>query len=39
VITQADGSIKVEFSRQGPQGQDADLNDRFTRFFNRRMGS
>ena len=39
VITQADGRIKVEFSRQGPQGQDADLNDRFTRFFNRRMGS
>jgi hypothetical protein len=39
VITQADGSTNVEFSRQGPKGQDADLNDRFTRFFNRRMGS
>ena len=39
VITQADGSTKVEFSRQGPKGQDADLNDRFTGFFNRRMGS
>jgi hypothetical protein len=38
VITQADGRIRVEFSSKGPKGQDPDLNDRFTRFYNRRMG-
>jgi len=38
VITQADGRIRVEFSSKGPKGQDADLSDRFTRFYNSRMG-
>ena len=38
VISQADGKIRVEFSSKGPKGQDPDLNDRFTRFYNRRMG-
>jgi hypothetical protein len=38
VITQADGKIRVEFSSKGPKDQDPDLNDRFTRFYNRRMG-
>jgi hypothetical protein len=38
VITQADGRTRVEFSSKGPKGQDPDLNDRFTRFYNRRMG-
>ena len=38
VISQADGKIRVEFSGKGPKGQDPDLNDRFTRFYNRRMG-
>jgi hypothetical protein len=38
VATQADGSIRVAFSSKGPKGQDADLNDRLTRAYNRRMG-
>jgi hypothetical protein len=38
VISQADGRTRVEFSSKGPKGQDPDLNDRFTRFYNRRMG-
>jgi len=38
VITQADGRTRVEFTSKGPKGQDPDLNDRFTRFYNRRMG-
>jgi len=38
VTTQADGRIRVEFSSKGPKGQDSDLNDRFTRYYNRRMG-
>ena len=38
VTTQADGKIRVEFSAKGPKGRDADLNDRFTHFYNRRMG-
>ena len=38
VTTQADGKIRMEFSSKGSKGQDADLNDRFTRFYNRRMG-
>ena len=37
-ITQADGRIRLEFSSKGPKGQDADLSDRFTSFYNRRMG-
>jgi hypothetical protein len=38
VISQADGKTRVEFTSKGPKGQDPDLNDRFTRFYNRRMG-
>jgi hypothetical protein len=38
VTTQADGRIRVEFSSKGANGQDVDLNDRFTRYYNRRMG-
>jgi hypothetical protein len=38
VISQADGKTRVDFSSKGPKGQDPDLNDRFTRFYNRRMG-
>jgi hypothetical protein len=38
VISQADGRTRVEFSSKGPKGQDPDLNDRFSRFYNRRMG-
>ena len=38
VTTQADGRIRVAFSSKSPKGEDADLNDRFTRFYNRRMG-
>ena len=38
VTTQADGRIRVAFSSKGAKGEDADLNDRFTRFYNRRMG-
>jgi hypothetical protein len=38
VIPQADGRTRVEFTSKGPKGQDPDLNDRFSRFYNRRMG-
>ena len=38
VISQADGKTRVEFSSKGPKGKDPDLNDRFTRFYNWRMG-
>jgi hypothetical protein len=38
VATQADGRVRVEFSSKGPKGADPDLNDRFTRFYNMRMG-
>jgi hypothetical protein len=38
VISQADGKTRVEFSSKGPKGADAGLNDRFTDFYNRRMG-
>lgn len=38
VISQADGKTRVEFSSKGSKGQDPDLNDRFARFYNRRMG-
>ena len=38
VISQADGRTRVEFTSKDPKGQDPDLNDRFTRFYNRRMG-
>lgn len=39
VISQADGRTRVEFSSKGPKGADGDLNERFTGFYNRRMGS
>ena len=38
VTTLSDGRMGVEFSSKGPKGQDADLNDRFTRYSNSRMG-
>jgi hypothetical protein len=38
VISQADGRTRVEFSSKGPKGQDPDLSERFTSFYNRRMG-
>ena len=38
VISQADGRTRVEFSSKGPKGADADLNERLTGFYNRRMG-
>lgn len=38
VITQADGRTRVEFTSKGPKGHDPDLNDRFTSYYNRRMG-
>jgi hypothetical protein len=38
VIGQADGKTRVEFSSKGPKGADAGLNERFTDFYNRRMG-
>jgi hypothetical protein len=38
VISQADGKTRVEFSSKGPKGADAGLNERFTDFYNRRMG-
>lgn len=38
VISQADGKTRVEFSSKGPKGQDPDLSERFTGFYNRRMG-
>jgi len=38
VISQADGKTRVEFSSKGPKGRDPDLNDQFTRAYNRRMG-
>jgi len=38
VISQADGKTRVEFSSKGPKGADAGLNERFTSYYNRRMG-
>jgi len=38
VISQADGRTRVEFSSKGPKGQDPDLSERFTGYYNRRMG-
>lgn len=39
VWTQADGSIRVEFTTRGPDGgEDADVNERLTYFYNRRRG-
>ena len=38
VMRQADGNIRVEFNTRGPKGEDADLNQQLTSFYNRRMG-
>ena len=38
VISQADGKTRVEFSSKGPKGADAGLNERFTSYYNSRMG-
>jgi hypothetical protein len=38
VISQADGRTRVEFSSKGPKGQDAGLSEKFTSFYNSRMG-
>jgi len=38
VMTQADGNIRVEFTTRRPDGEDADLNERLTHFYNRRRG-
>jgi len=39
VTPQADGSVRVEFSATGPSSsQDAGLQDRLTRAYQRRMG-
>jgi hypothetical protein len=38
VVTQADGSIRVAFTVTGQSSQDANLQDRLTRAYQRRMG-
>ena len=38
VATQADGSVRVEFSARGPQGGDANLANDISRAYDRRMG-
>jgi hypothetical protein len=38
VVTQADGSIRVGFTVSGQPAQDADLQNRLTQAYNRRMG-
>jgi len=39
IAKRTDGSTQVVFSGKGPdQGYNKELNDRFTRFYNRRMG-
>ena len=38
VMTQADGSIRVEISARGPQGGDARLANDISRAYDRRMG-
>ena len=38
VRTQADGSVRVEFSALGPQGSDPGLAGRVSRAYDRRMG-
>ena len=38
VRTQADGRVRVEFHSKGPKGEDTEVNERLTRFYNRRMG-
>jgi hypothetical protein len=38
VMTQADAKIRVEFTTRGPDGEDADVNERLTYFYNKRRG-
>jgi hypothetical protein len=38
VMRQADGRMRVEFSRQGPKDQDPTLPDRFYQAYERYMG-
>jgi hypothetical protein len=38
VWTQADGSVRVEFSARGPKGSDPGLASRISRAYDRRMG-
>ena len=38
VMTQADGSVRVEISARGPQGGDAKLASDISRAYDRRMG-
>ena len=38
VMRQADGRMRVEFSRQGPKDQDPTLQDRFYQAYERNMG-
>lgn len=38
VTTQADGSMRLEFSARGPKGSDPGLAGRISRAYDRRMG-
>ena len=38
VRTQADGSVRLEFSVRGPKGADPELASRISRAYERRMG-
>jgi uncharacterized lipoprotein len=38
VVTQADGSVRVEISARGPQGGDTNLANDISRAYDRRMG-
>jgi hypothetical protein len=38
VISQADGSLRIQFDAKGLGRQDQGLNDRFVQAYNRRMG-
>ena len=38
VLTQADGSVRVEFNTTGEKGRDPGLIDRILKSYNRRMG-
>ena len=38
VMTQADGSVRVEISARGPQGGDTNLANDISRAYDRRMG-
>jgi hypothetical protein len=38
VVTQADGSVRMEISARGPQGGDSNLANDISRAYDRRMG-